>query len=612
MHRQNSEFHTAFVSHEGSKLLNDDFFGFVEMDDLACYALADGIETGDAAESGKMAVEAVIAAFHAHPSMSKKWIRRYIQSAHDQMSKGREKQSAKASITVVVTDYASLRYGYAGNTRFHVFRADSLYHASKDHSLSQIMADKQEIPMDKIAKHEERGNLSRYLGQKGNLRPQISNKIRLVDGDILALITRGVWENCDSHDLHAALKDAGNDLEKACELTEHLVLSNQSKEIDNYTLAVIFVDKVYVNPNKGKRLKLILKIAIPILAVLVVIGVVFFIQYHRKQTSLRRMETYYINSIESIQDDNFIKADEELGQAFDLAVEVEDERRQNEITTIQRLLDALNNGEAALSKNDFSEAQDYFLRARERSAFTDHLAGNYIEKKLVLISQYISFFDMIELGDNLLTQGNFPLAEERYLAARSLAASIYYSEGKQQALDALETLYEKMGQAAESNENEAKVQAADEIAAADFIAQGDRAVQDGDLIGANLYYTMAKERYASLGNSQALNIIEQKLRLVEQKRGDRQEKLSAAEAYEQKGDAFLADRQYVDAKKQYILARDIYAELRENIRLDAVKSKIEQVDVYLVGSASLNSTTHVSEDFGVPGGSGTSEVMKGG
>ena len=42
--RINSEFKTANLSEEGQELSNRDYFGYVEMDDFACYVLADSLD----------------------------------------------------------------------------------------------------------------------------------------------------------------------------------------------------------------------------------------------------------------------------------------------------------------------------------------------------------------------------------------------------------------------------------------------------------------------------------------------------------------------------------------------------------------------------------------
>ena len=49
MRRINSDFQTLHISEEGQKLSNRDYFGYVEMDDFACYVLADSLDDEPAA-----------------------------------------------------------------------------------------------------------------------------------------------------------------------------------------------------------------------------------------------------------------------------------------------------------------------------------------------------------------------------------------------------------------------------------------------------------------------------------------------------------------------------------------------------------------------------------
>lgn len=44
MRKDNSVFKTKFISEPGSFLRNADYFAFVELQDYACYCIADGID----------------------------------------------------------------------------------------------------------------------------------------------------------------------------------------------------------------------------------------------------------------------------------------------------------------------------------------------------------------------------------------------------------------------------------------------------------------------------------------------------------------------------------------------------------------------------------------
>ena len=57
MRKINSEFLTNFVSEEGSHLQNKDYFAFVELDNYACYVIADGIDKDKEIEHLKALLE---------------------------------------------------------------------------------------------------------------------------------------------------------------------------------------------------------------------------------------------------------------------------------------------------------------------------------------------------------------------------------------------------------------------------------------------------------------------------------------------------------------------------------------------------------------------------
>ena len=63
MRRSNSEFQTLHISEEGQKLSNRDYFGYVEMDDFACYVLADSLDAEPSVNSARLAVESIIRDF---------------------------------------------------------------------------------------------------------------------------------------------------------------------------------------------------------------------------------------------------------------------------------------------------------------------------------------------------------------------------------------------------------------------------------------------------------------------------------------------------------------------------------------------------------------------
>ena len=279
MRRENAGFRTAFVSEEGTKLLNRDYFAYVEMDDYACYVAADSLDDEKDENSAQIVVECILREFTEHPAMHSFSLKKMVRKAHRELIGNKQGLRLRASVAVVVTNYVKCRYLTVGNTRFALLRNDRILYESKDQSLTENLVERETIPRDKAALHEERNNLYSYLGQvNGRMQIQVSRKRKLVNGDVLLLYTRGIWENCDYVDLKDAAKEVSTPQEMADNL-EELILSGQKEELDNYTLAVTFVDKVYLNPKKRWTLKKVLAIVIPVMVVLLVLGITLFVRY---------------------------------------------------------------------------------------------------------------------------------------------------------------------------------------------------------------------------------------------------------------------------------------------------------------------------------------------
>ena len=71
MRKQNSTFKTAFLSEAGSKLENNDYFAYVELDRYACYVIADGANDLPDAESARLATQTISLAVQEHPAIAR-------------------------------------------------------------------------------------------------------------------------------------------------------------------------------------------------------------------------------------------------------------------------------------------------------------------------------------------------------------------------------------------------------------------------------------------------------------------------------------------------------------------------------------------------------------
>ena len=580
MRKQNSSFETRFISEEGSRLKNRDYFGYVELDEFACYVIADGITDAADIEGARLAIETVVLRFQEHPSLSKHGMRNLLKSANRVLLKKESEKHLKASMTVVITDYRKMRYGYVGNTRLRMYRGSTVYKQTQDMSLAQELLEEDKIAQDELMRHEERNNLYAYLGQK-NFRPFLSKQIKLEETDIIALYTRGIWENIDEAELDDAFADAGNEGQKTVDDIEDLLLSRQPENLDNYTLAVIFVNKVYQDPQRRKRIsKIIILTVIAVIAV-AAIGVFLWFLHHKKVQRIENMNYHFTNTVEYINTGNYVRAKEECQLAQELAEKLKDHNMRNRLQEYSFVIETVILADESYSSKDYEAANEYYLSALDRTRYADHVGTDYIEDRLDKIGELLSVEDYIALGDTLMEQQDYEAAEEKYLLAKKTATAVHDAEGKQNAMDALESLYAEMAEAESQAKAEAESQAKEQVAAAETEAAGDTACMEKDYVGAKVYYTTALAKYESLGDMVGKQAVQGKLEAVEQKLQQQEEQKNMAASYETQGENCRKSGDFWGAKSQYVSAKSIYQQLQSDEDVSRIEGILNDIDIQI-------------------------------
>lgn len=577
MRKYNSTFKTAFISEAGSELKNNDYFGFVELDDMACYVIADGITQMKDAQSAKEAIESVINAFEDEPSLSKNAMKRYLKRANKELLDRKSYEKLKASVTVVVTNYEKVRYGHAGNTRLRIYREGHRLHSSEDMSLSQDMVKTDKLPADKLSEHEERNNLYAYLGQEG-FRPFVSKKIRLSNSDIIILYTRGIWENVDEGELDDVFGEAGNEPMEECDKIEDLLLSRQPEKLDNYTFAAIYIDKVFTDPKRRKKIKKIITITIIILILALVVSLVAYLVKCKRQQRIDDMNQYYANTLEYIEDNNFVRAGEQCNKALELAEKLRDKEMRERLTNYNMALEALNLAEDTYGEGDYEEALAAYVSADNRVRYADNMAEDYIESRISKLEAYQKVFDNITLGDRLKELGSFEMAEQKYLEAKQNAASIYFSDGKADAMQALDKLYEEWEEAQAEEKEAQSEKAAAELAASEMTAKGDTAMAEGDYDGAMVFYLAALEKQTKLENTQGISSLNKKIIALNDKQEEIESRVEDAKFFEEQARLFMEEKNYAEAKIQYQYAIGIYQEIGKDNKVNEIQGMIDIMD----------------------------------
>lgn len=537
MRRINSEFKTANLSEEGQELSNRDYFGYVEMDDYACYVLADSLDEEPSVNSAQLAAESLFRNFTERPAMGKGRLKSYLEQAHKELLKRHGGLHLKASVVIAVTDYKKIRHCYVGNSRFYLIRNSRILERSVDQSLTQNLLEEEKIPLDQAAAHEARNNLYSFLGERGTPDIQVSRKIKLEDGDIFTVLSRGVWERCSDQELLGFMNEA-KEPQEVLDQTEDLILKAQEeKHIDNYTLAVTFVNKTYQSPRKKWTVKRVLLTALPVILVVGGISLGLYLR-HRSIRIKKESLAQYMDSGETyLRYDNYQKAAEEYGEALKLAKNLKRQEDTAEADQYKKLAEQIILSDEAMTAGEYQKAQGLYLTARDMSAAAGNVGKNYIDSQLQLTKDYIDVFDLIELGEQKEASGNMEGAVETYKEARDKAASLYYSAGKEEALKKQASAEEKLDKA-EQQEKAAKKEN-EESAAAEAAKQ-----------------QQEEEAKKELENQQKANDQQNAIEL------------------ENKGNELLAEGKYESAITFYQTAQAIYVRLELVDLADGINGKI--------------------------------------
>ncbi len=526
MRRINSEFETLHISEAGQKLSNRDYFGFVEMDDFACYVLADSLDDDPTVNSARLVVDSIIRDFTEVPTMRKGALRRYLRRAHKELLHQRAGMHLKVSVVVAVTDYRKLRYCHVGNSRLYFIRNARILEKTKDQSLTQNLLEQERLVLDQVERHEERNNLYSFLGERGQPKLQISRKKKLENGDLIIQLTRGVWEQCGEGEFLQIVNDA-KETKDILEQTEDFILKEQdSRNIDNYSLAVTSVNKVYQSPKKPLSVKTVLMIVLPILLVVITtsLGIYAYCLHikNKTQNMLQCME----DGEEYLACNNFRKAAEEYGEAKKLADDLKRKSEYEESDRYSKLAEQIILADEALGEGEYKNAQELYLIARKMTVEAGNVGLSYVEGQLDETEGYMGVFDLIAQGERKEEYGNLEGAIEMYKAAKEKAAALYFTEGKKEALElqmaaeeslekeqmeAEEELQEKIKEEAVSQALENEQKTNEHQNAIDLENKGNELLAQESYESAVTFYQAAQAIYNRLELSELAEGINQKI-----------------------------------------------------------------------------------------------------
>ncbi|MBR1729603.1 MAG: protein phosphatase [Selenomonadaceae bacterium] len=586
MRKSNSIFKTAFISESGAELTNNDYFAFVELDDFACYVLASGITDFKSSIAAQEAVEHLILSFEEKPSMAKTSLRQYMIETNQRLLNANTSQRLKASVIMIATDYEKFRYAAAGNVRLRMYRQGRFILQSDDMSLAKDLIDsgKSDTLLDK---HEERHNLYAYLGKKDYFQPFVSKRYKLMDADIIALYSQGLWENVDEQEIDEVFTEAKDEPRESVDLLEELLLSRQPNDLKSYTIAAIFVNKSYRDPERERKRLRMIKIAIIAFILIILVGLIIWYLNYRHQKQIEELNDIMDDVKKYMLAENYPRAQESCQDALKRAESLDRETDEQHMRNYLLIIDSIIKADELSESKHYNTAYDVYLTALNYSRKGDNMGYDYIQRRLSRVEEHIGVEDFIELGDKHFDAGELDEAEQEYLKAKDKAAAVRDPERKAEAMAALDKIYDKrakMREDAEKRMNENR-----QSALADALRKGDELLAEGNFDGARDAYLSARalandsaERQETSANLE--KVIEAKREKQQADLQDDEEylrQLNNAIQYANKGDEAFTAKDYVSAQMYYQTAREKFTAIYKIDESNSMKDKYDLAGVKL-------------------------------
>lgn len=509
MRKDNSEFKTAFLSEAGTFINNKDYFAFIELDDIACWVVAHGLDSDREVESAEMAVRSILGNFINNPTMSRMKIKKYMQEAHKLLQEESHRVRLKASLALVVTNYTKMIWAVAGNAKLYHFRNGRLNFKSKDQSLAQLMADEEEIPESQIEEHEERNNLLNYLGKPYDFKPIVSKKYQLTDGDVMVLGTPGLSEGVNSVEMLDTIREA-KEPEDAVDTLEDVLLSKQRPIVNNYTAATIFVNKTYKEDPK-KKIRIIKRIVVALVIFALIGGgaIVYKVRTAAKTAeSVASMIEQEKNGDAFIQDGDYPKALKEYSEARNAAVRIKDAVHMKLIGKKYRITQLIVDGDTAFKDGDYAKALSKYEKAQKEVQGRKDFNVKEVDGKVNASKSLIQISNWMKEGDLKFEKQDYAGAKSTYEKARKAAIAASFTDGEKEIKAKLDETEEKMS----TIEKEKR-----QLDGEKLEKKGDKSYASQDFKKAIESYATAQEVYQEIGMLEKVLSMERKITKAEEK-----------------------------------------------------------------------------------------------
>jgi len=540
MRKDEAKFITEFLSEAGTKAENNDYFGYVLLDNYAIWAVADGFDEEEGAKvAARIAVESVIEYFILRPRFNYDVIKEMMDYANLKVKEKQEETQKYSlmhtSLLIVISNYNSILYGNIGNTRFYHIRGGYIISQSRDDTIAQLLVDEEALNISDMRFHRQRNDLLQAIGDFGKIKPNIIKKpVELMEKDVFCLTTVGFWENIDEHDMENDLSRF-EDKKQWLNSLEKRILASRRDNIENYTIAQVEVGAVASpEPMEKDKRKLIKKIILVMLIIAVIILFVIIWNVKRRNGILQAATQYEKLADEEILKKNF----------------------NNSIDNLK-----LEIGEYEKLKPKSKGIIGFLTNAEKKRADASKKIDE-INKKIGETEKIKKAFSDINEGNEMFNSGNYDEANVKYQQAKYNLNDNSYKRDELNTEEILNTLDSRINSTVKLKEAKAL-----EVA-------GDTAVNEGSYNLAKVSYKNAADMYLANGRADYVSQVEKKLEEITDKE---KTAYNGAMLAENKGDS-LAQSNINSSKEAYYQARQMYQTLGDTVKVGEIDNKIQELN----------------------------------
>ena len=540
MRKDEAKFITEFLSEAGTKAENNDYFGYVLLDNYAIWAVADEFDEEEGAKvAARIAVESAIEYFMLRPRFNYDVIKEMMDYANLKVKEKQEETQKYSlmhtSLLIVISNYNSILYGNIGNTRFYHIRGGYIISQSRDDTIAQLLVDEEALNISDMRFHRQRNDLLQAIGDFGKIKPNIIKRpVELIEKDVFCLTTVGFWENIDEHDMENDLSRF-EDKKQWLNSLEKRILASLRDNIENYTIAQVEVGAVASpEPMEKDKRKLIKKIILVMLIIVVIILFVIIWNVKRRNGILQAATQY-----EKLADEEILK--------------------KNFNNSIDNLKLEIGEYEKLKPKN---KGIIGFLTNAEKKRADASKKIDEINKKIGETEKIKKAFSDINEGNEMFNSGNYDEANVKYQQAKYNLNDNNYKRDELNTEEILTTLDSRINSTVKLKEAKALETA------------GDTAVNEGSYNLAKISYKNAADMYLANGRADYVSQVEKKLEEITDKE---KTAYNGAMLAENKGDS-LAQSNINSSKEAYYQARQMYQTLGDTVKVGEIDNKIQELN----------------------------------